>query len=155
MGPGKTRKKRSKECHQETVPCSNPKYNIFQNEQLATKTHSTISEERTLSCHILCSENNLKTLKNFLIKWKILNHGRHGTQLFFKASDSHNKFGEFYVWWALSVSDHVSSDPHWPSYKVKSSYPMALASFRLGLRPSFPTSFDPRWVGRQGCGKLL
>lgn len=53
------------------------------------------------------------------------------------------------------MPDHISSDPHWPSYKVKSSYLMALASFRLGLRPSSPTSFDPLWVGRQGCGKLL
>ena len=53
------------------------------------------------------------------------------------------------------MSDHISSDPRWPSYKVDSSYLSALAPFLLGLWPFSPISFDPLWVGRQRCGKLL
>lgn len=53
------------------------------------------------------------------------------------------------------MSDHISSDRCWPSYKVKSNILTALAPFRLGLRTFSSIPLIRRgWAGR-GVGKLL
>lgn len=53
------------------------------------------------------------------------------------------------------MSDHISSDRCWPSYKVKSNILTALAPFHLGLRTVFSVPLIRcGWAGR-GVGKLL